>query len=149
MPLDWSDLKLNGAPAILRALETLDKREINLNALHTHLSYQLGQLQTSHQALLDQLGQLTNLTDLSTRLADLEYLISEELLLGLAQPAEIREVVAELGAGWRIERQPQSIPAATTVEDVDRQMAGVESILGAFHRHFVLTPGYPQDGVHS
>jgi hypothetical protein len=113
MPLDWSDLKLNGLPALFRALENLDKREGNLTALHNHLSYQLGKLQTSHQSLLDQ---LSNLTDLSTRLADLEYLISEELLLGLVQPAQIQDVVAELGNGWRIERQPAkpNVSAATS-----------------------------------
>lgn len=60
-----------------------------------------------------------------------------------------REVVEELGNGWRIERQPndsQDVTVTTTAEDVDRQMTGVDLVISAFERYFVHSPGYPQDG---
>jgi hypothetical protein len=76
------------------------------------------------------------INEIQEAVEDLQGLVSAEIMGGLAKASELREVVAELGAGWRIERQPQSIPApssATTVEDVDRPMA------------FVHSPGFPAD----
>lgn len=98
-------------------------------------------------ALLRALKQIeTTMTQQEEDITELKYLVSEELMARLAKPSELREVVEELGAGWRIERQPGDILNTTTVEDVDRQMAGLERLVGAFHKHFMLTPGYPQDG---
>jgi hypothetical protein len=96
--IDWKDLKLNGMPAIFRALEDLDSR----------------------LAALEEAGKPN---------AD----------------GATCEVVADLGHGWRVERQPNDIPGATTVEDVERQMAGVGRVLATFERFFVHSPGYPAD----
>lgn len=96
--IDWTDLKLNGMPAIFRTLEMLDKR---LTAL-------------------EQAGKPNG-------------------------DGATCEVVAELGHGWRIERQPSDIPGQTTIEDIDRQMAGVGRVLSAFQCAFVHSPGYPAD----
>ena len=56
------------------------------------------------------------------RISQLEYLLSEEIMRGLAKPSGLREIVVD-------ERQPANIPGATaqttTVEDIDRQMTGV------------------------
>lgn len=54
---------------------------------------------------------------------ELQGLVSGEMMAGLVKPDELREVVEELGHGWRIERQPtapnaraatSTPPAATT-----------------------------------
>jgi len=99
-------------------------------------------------ALLRALKQIeTTLMQQEQDIAELQYLVSEELLIGLAQPAELREVVEELGAGWRIERQPQSTPAATTVEDIDRQMVGVGRSLTAYQRAIIQEADAAQQSV--
>jgi hypothetical protein len=85
------------------------------------------------------------INELQETVEDLQGLVSGEMITGLVKPGELREVVAELGHGWRIERQPSNIPDETTVGDVDRQMAGVGRLLGAFQRAFVHSPGYPQN----
>jgi hypothetical protein len=44
-------------------------------------------------------------TLLEGRIAEVEYLLSEEIMANLTPP-DVRETVADLGHGWRIERQP-------------------------------------------
>ena len=114
LTLDWHDLTFNGTYAWLRAMEAIQKELATVGNQQALLAHRLDQINASHRVLVDQL----DLPSLLTRLADLEYLISEELLLGLVQPAQIREVVEELGNGWRIERQPAepNVSAATSAQ---------------------------------
>ena len=64
-------------------------------------------LLADHCELVDLVAKLDQRTAAQdVRIAQLEYLISEEIMLGLAKPHELREVVAELDHGWKIERQP-------------------------------------------
>lgn len=107
---------------------------------HSLFLHGMGAYRTTILEIVEQIN------DLQESVEELQGLVSGEMMGYLVQPSELREVVAELGHGWKIERQPQSIPAATTVEDVERQMANVNRLVGALHRHFVLSPGYPQDG---
>lgn len=123
MTLDWVDLNLNGMPAIHRVLRYFD----------------------------------TALTQQEQDIRELQYLMSEELLVSLVRQPEFREVVEELGHGWRIERQPAepngsgatSVPPAvrpaatpprvgetTTVEDIDRQFAGIKRLSLSMKSHF-------------
>lgn len=97
-------------------------------------------------ALLRTLKQIqTALTQQEQEISELQYLLSEEIMASLASPSERREVIADLGHGWRIERQPQSTPVATTIGEVDQQMAAVGSALRARERTFIHSPGYPAD----
>jgi hypothetical protein len=107
LTINWNDIKLNGAPAINRALETLLK---GVNALETRHSLEIHQLE-------ERVRRLEERRDLASG---------------------AQEIVEELGHGWRIERQPAmpnasaatSVPpATTTVEDIDRQMAGAMTIV--------------------
>jgi hypothetical protein len=98
MQLDWHDLRTNGCPALLRALKLIE------TAL------------TQQEARLSQ--QRENITEL-------QYLISEEIMVTLTDAPKKpqllprqREVVAELGSGWQIVRQPSDTPAATTTVGV-------------------------------
>jgi len=84
--VDWHDLHLNGMPAVHRAISRLQKTQ--------------ERLEVSFKAALN---------DLTERVEQLEYLWSEEIMANLAPPAELRAVVAELGGGWRIEREPSDI----------------------------------------
>lgn len=81
--VDWHDLHLNGMPAVHRTIARLEKA--------------LARLETAQRAAI---------AELDERIAELEYLKSEEIIDRLAPPSELRAVVAELGAGWRIERSP-------------------------------------------
>jgi hypothetical protein len=122
LTINWSDINLNGMPAIQRTLETVVKA---VNAIESRHSLELHRLE-------DRVRRLES-----------------------GEGGAVSEIVEELGHGWRIERQ-QAAPnaddatsgppglAGTTVEDIDRQMAGVGHALDAFHRHFVHSPGYPQ-----
>jgi|WetSurMetagenome_2_1015567.scaffolds.fasta_scaffold543947_2 hypothetical protein len=99
------------------------------------------------------------INELQEAVEELQGLVSGEMMAGLVKPGELREVVAELGSGWRIERMPispnvsaaTSIPPAanpavtTTVADVDRQMAGVGRMIVVFQRALRHSPGYPAD----
>lgn len=84
--VDWHDMHLNGMPAVHRAIARLQKAQERAEAAHRA---EIGELQA--------------------RVAELEYLWSEEIMTNLAPPAELREVVAELGHGWRIERDANGI----------------------------------------
>lgn len=90
--VDWHDLHLNGMPAVHRAISRLQKAQERAEAAHR-----------------------AEICELRDRVAELEYLWSEEIVANMASPAELRslakaadlrEIVAELGAGWRIERSP-------------------------------------------
>lgn len=91
MTVDWGDLKLNGMPALLRALEQFDKRQTQQEVQLKLLAYQVSQLEE--------------------RAAELEFLWSEEIGRRLippgngTEPAMPAEGEMELGAGWRIERR--------------------------------------------
>ena len=91
------------------------------------------------------LNLVAGMNELQEQVEKLQGLVSEEMMAGLVGPEELREVVAELGHGWRIERQPIGTQDGTTVEDIDRQMAGVGRLLAAYQRAFVHSPGYPQN----
>lgn len=80
------DLNFGGMPAIIRALNTLAAHVSDLRNRLDLLEYADAQR--------------------SQRIATLE------LKLGADRPAESREVVAELGHGWRIERSPAPDPAS-------------------------------------
>ena len=99
MQLDWHDLKTNGCPALLRALKQIEI------------------------ALAQQ----------DAEIAELQRLVSETIMADLTQPAapqkpqllpRQREVVAELGHGWQIERQPNANPEATTMAAAPRLIRG-------------------------
>lgn len=85
-PVDWHDMHLNGMPAVHRAIARLQKAQERAEAAHR-----------------------AEICALTERVAELEYLWSEEIMRQLAPPAELREVVAELGHGWRVERGPNDI----------------------------------------
>jgi cytoskeletal protein RodZ len=113
LTINWNDIKLNGMPAINRTLEYLVKES---NALEIRHNLEIHQLEERMRRLEDAHDQLR------------------------AEQVSQQEVVEELGHGWRIERQPAtpnasvatSVPPAnqtTTVEDIDRQMAGVMSLV--------------------
>jgi uncharacterized coiled-coil protein SlyX len=91
MQLDWHDLRTNGCPALLRALKLI---ETALTEQETRLSQQRQDI------------------------TELQYLISEEIMTSLAPPAELREVVEELGHGWQIVRQPNDTRGETTTVGV-------------------------------
>jgi hypothetical protein len=57
------------------------------------------------QLVTDHCSLVARVVNLEMRIAELEYLLSEELMRSLATPADLRETVAELGHGWRVERQ--------------------------------------------
>jgi len=163
MQLDWHDLKTNGCPALLRALKQIETVLTEQTQLLSVAEKQ-AKLMTQQET---RLGQAEKAIEICTaanmrqemEIAEQQYLLSEELIARLAPPVELREIVEELGVGWSIECQPISPsasaatstpPAAnpvatTTIEDVDRQMAGVGRVLGAFQRTFVHSPGYPQN----
>lgn len=84
--VDWHDLHLNGMSAVHRAISRL--------------------LKAQERA---EMAQRAEICALRERVEQLEYLWSEEIMARLATPAELRTVVAELGAGWRIERGPNDI----------------------------------------
>jgi hypothetical protein len=90
-------------------------------------------------ALLRALKQIeTGLTQQAEEITELQYLISDEIMRSLAPSAELPEIVEELGHGWRIIRQPcDTRGETTTVEDIDRQMAGVRHILESYQRAFI------------
>jgi hypothetical protein len=81
--VDWHDLHLNGMPAVHRAISRLQKAQERL-----------------------ELAQRAEMRELSAQVAQLEYLWSEEIMAHLTPPAALRVIVAELGSGWRIEREP-------------------------------------------
>lgn len=74
-PLDWHDLSFNGMPAYHRAL-------LQLQTQVKELAAQLGLVVSR----MDQLQQAA--LKLEERATTLEYVVSEELLCGLARPAE-------------------------------------------------------------
>lgn len=91
--LDWNELQHNGTPAVISALEQLQK------------------------AVNSQASQL-NLLDYQLRRALAEQAREVEKIRGLLRapqpgPSTPSEVVADLGHGWRIERRPASIPDET------------------------------------
>lgn len=51
------------------------------------------------------------MNELQEQVEELQSLVSAEIMGGLAKPSELREVVEELGHGWRIERQPADASA--------------------------------------
>lgn len=78
-------------------------------------------------ALLRTLKQIEiTLTQQEKAIAELQYLVSEEIIISLTPPAELREIIEELGNGWRIERQPASLnaSAATSAPPAATMMAG-------------------------
>ena len=90
MQLDWHDLKTNGCPALLRALKQIEI------------------------ALAQQ----------DADIAELQCLVSEDHHgrpdpAGRTQKPQLlprqRQIVAELGHGWQIVRQPNANPEATTM----------------------------------
>jgi hypothetical protein len=83
--VDWHDMHLNGMPAVHRAIARLQKAQERAEAAHR-----------------------AEICELRARVAELEYLWSEEIMRQLL-PGEVREVVAELGHGWRIEREANDI----------------------------------------
>lgn len=100
MQLDWHDLKTNGCPALLRALKQIE----------------------------------TTLTQQEEDIAELQYLVSEEIIERLAPHKRYllprqRQIVAELGGGWRIERQPAepNADAATSAPPPPNPAATVTS----------------------
>ena len=114
-------------------------------------------------ALMQALKQIeTALTQQEQDITELQYLLSEELILRLAPRSprlltRQRQVIEELGHGWWIERcatpnasaatstPPAATPATTTVEEVDRQMSNVERLIAAYQTAFIHSPGYPAD----
>ena len=94
MQLDYHDLKTNGCPALLRALQQIE----------------------------------TVLTQQEQNITELQALVSGEMIAGLVKPTELREVVAELGAGWRIERQPGSNQDTTEMTNPWLQDPWVEGV---------------------
>jgi hypothetical protein len=98
----------------------MTEHELKLNGCKAQL--------TDHLALREMVTQ--RLADLEERLATLELLVSEEIMAGLAQPAELREIVEELGAGWRIERQPVSPNASAATSDPLAENPAATIILG-------------------
>lgn len=85
LTINWNDIKLNGMPAISRALETLAKE---INALETRHNLEL-------HLLTQQLRRL-----------EIRVLANGD-----------REIVEELGHGWRIERQPAAPNANAATSD--------------------------------
>ena len=93
------DLAFGGMPAIIRALNTL----------------------------------AANVSDLRNQVALLEYADAQrvqriaalEQILESARPAESREVVAELGHGWQIERSPAPDPASEPMTGPAETSGGV------------------------
>ena len=85
LTINWNDIKLNGMPAINRALETLVKE---FNALETRHNLEL-------HLLTQQLRRL-----------EIRVLANGD-----------REIVEELGHGWRIERQPAAPNANAATSD--------------------------------
>jgi hypothetical protein len=91
------------------------------------------------------LQQADKINELQEQVEELQNQLSAEIMARLAPPSELREIVEELGNGWRIERSlPPSPtnPAETTtvediVEDIERQMAGVKRLVGAYQRAFI------------
>ena len=75
-------------------------------------------------ALLRALKQIEDIvTQQAREITDLQYLVSEEIMIDLAQPDAFKkpqllprqhQVVAELGHGWQIEYQPPTNPEETT-----------------------------------
>jgi hypothetical protein len=101
MQLDWHDLKTNGCPALLRALKLIE-------TILTQQDAQLSQAETD--------------------IAELQYLLSEELIARLAPRSprllpRQRQIVAELGGGWRIERQAVS-PNASAATSAPLEVSG-------------------------
>lgn len=97
MQLDFHDLRTNSGPALLRALK---------------------QIETAMTA------QEARLSQAETDIADLQYLLSEELIARLAPRyprlrTRQREIVAELGGGWQIVRQPNDTQGTITMAGAD------------------------------
>jgi len=88
---------------------------------------------TSYRATVLEIVQKIN--EIQEHVEDLESLMSGEIMAGLAQPAELREVVAELGSGWKIERpatppngdgatsEPYPMPSTTAGVTADSWLA--------------------------
>lgn len=143
MTLNWSDLNLNGMPAIIRALQELDQRVDAQRSQHNLLAHHVDQIYLENlKARL--VATETLLSALCKRLDDVEHLISEEIMAGLARPAELREVVAELGHGWRIERQvtPPNASAAMS----DPYSPGVFDPNPVATKHMMTADSYQTDG---
>jgi hypothetical protein len=83
-----------------------------MNLVRISQKIRLDGMPAYRQVILEQVEKINELQD---AVEELQGLVSGEMMGGLVKPDELREVVAELGAGWRIERQPPSIPAGTTV----------------------------------
>ena len=64
------------------------------------------------------------INEIQEAVEELQGLVSGEMMAGLVKPAELREVVAELGHGWRIERQPSDTQGATTMAGTPARFAG-------------------------
>ena len=96
MQLDWHDLKTNGSPALLRALKHIE----------------------------------TTLTQQEADIAELQHLVSEDLMADLTQPAapqsarssRERQVIEDLGHGWRIERCASRTPAPGNLDPAGNRL---------------------------
>lgn len=97
MQLDWHDLKINGCPAIMRALKQIE-------AILTEQEKLLSVAEKQDKLIIA--AQLQQEQDIE----ELQYLLSEEIMASMAHPAELREIFEE--QGWpqrRIEREPASV----------------------------------------
>jgi hypothetical protein len=67
---------------------------------------------TAYRQLM--LEQAAKINELQEAVEELQKLVSDEMMGGLVKPSELSDVVAELGAGWQIVRQPAANPDPTT-----------------------------------
>lgn len=112
LALNWADVQTNGMPGFLRALEQLQKY---VNRLEAQLAQQGAMIPDPgwvghYGARLE--ASATEIGVLQGRVADLELIVSEELLATLVAPDQIHAVVEEIRGSW----QGQEVRLPVTVE---------------------------------
>lgn len=112
LALNWADVQTNGMPGFLRALVDLQKF---VNRLEAQVAQQsalipdpgwVGHYGARLQAQGNEIG------GLEARVADLELVVSEELLATLAAPDQLHAVVEEIRGSW----QGREVRLPVTVE---------------------------------
>ena len=112
LALNWADVQTNGMPGFLRALVDLQKF---VNRLEAQVAQQsalipdpgwVGHYGARLQAQRNEIG------GLEARVADLELVVSEELLATLAAPDQLHAVVEEIRGSW----QGREVRLPVTVE---------------------------------
>jgi hypothetical protein len=135
MPLaiSWADVLTNGMPGFVRALESIQKYVNGLEAQQTLLGQQV---EHGLAGLTDRVGAGEEVRAAhESRLDDLEYLMSMELMATLIPGDQLHEVVAELRDGWQIRMVRLPVAAPAVLEG-----AGADEAVERFLREVVL-PG--------